>query len=258
MNILMLQTDIAWQSPGENRAAARCLIEGAVAGRVKTDLVILPEMFTTGFCTAPEGVAEKDGAETLDWMRAVAKQTGAAIAGSVAVEENGLYYNRFYFVRPDGSHDFYDKRHLFTYAGENVRYTAGGRRVVVEWRGVRILLQVCYDLRFPVFSRNRGDYDMIIYLASWPGSRIGAWNTLLKARAVENACYVTGVNRAGKDPNTSYNGSSMLVDYKGELVSEADTERQAAFFGKMDMDALRTYRDKFPVLGDADDFSIKI
>ena len=174
----------------------------------KSDLYVLPEMWSTGFATEPEGIAESDGS-SLNWMKQMANRLDAAVAGSIATEIDGKYYNRFYFVKPanDGSDneiEYYDKHHLFTYSGEHLRYTAGERRVVVEWRGWRFLLQVCYDLRFPIFARNCAEgpdaYDVALYVASWPTSRRAPWDTLLRARAIENQCYVCGVDRTGDDP----------------------------------------------------------
>ncbi len=177
------------------------------------DLIVLPEMFATGYNVDARAVAGCAG-EALDFLRKLARQYSSAVVGTVAVEEHGRYYNRMYFVRPDGTFDKYDKRHLFSFAGEHHSYTAGRERVVVEWRGWRILLQVCYDLRFPVFSRNRGDYDMIVYSADWPASRIEAWDILLRARAVENLCYVVGVNPI----------HSRLIDFKGRDVGAVDMQ----------------------------------
>lgn len=254
MKILLLQTDIRWQSPAENRFRAQELI----AASPVADLIVLPEMFTTGFVTAPEGAVEPANTDTLKWMRTVADTQNAAVAGSVATEENGRYYNRFYFVRPDGTYAVYNKRHLFTFAGEDRHYDAGRERVIVEWQGWRILLQVCYDLRFPVFSRNRGDYDMILYVANWPTVRIHPWNTLLRARAIENVCYVAGVNRTGEDPFVSYSGGTALVDFKGETAAEAAWNSEEAVFFEADKKALMDFRQKFPALNDTDDFTLEI
>ena len=162
MKVTILQRDIEWANPVLNVQRA----EEAIDRNAGADLYVLPEMFSTGFCTQPEGIAESSDSDTLKWMQRKAAEIDAAIAGSVAVEQEGKYYNRFYFVKPDGSVTYYDKKHLFTYGGEHLRFTAGEERVVVEWRGVRILLEVCYDLRFPIWARNRGDYDMILYVAS--------------------------------------------------------------------------------------------
>lgn len=253
MKILLLQTDIAWNDRESNLRTA----SGMIAASPEVDLIVLPEMFTTGYATVPEGVAESDGM-SLEWMRSAAAGSGAAIAGSVAIEESGRFYNRFYFVRPDGSFDFYDKRHLFSFAGEDREYTPGNRRVVVEWRGFRVLLQVCYDLRFPVFARNRGDYDMIIYAANWPAVRIDAWNSLLKARAIENQCYVAAVNRIGKDPYLTYPGGTYLLDYMGRTVAGAQADTREAVFAETDMEPLVAFRKKFPALDDADNFCLNI
>lgn len=252
MNVILLQTDIVWQKPERNRAH----IESIVAILPKADVVILPEMFTTGFCTSPKGVAEDANSETLEWMRKIAKEKEIAIGGSVATVDDGRYYNRFYFVKPDGEFTTYDKKHLFSYAGEDKEYTAGDNRVIVEYKGVRVLLQICYDLRFPVFSRNRGDYDMIIYIASWPTSRVEAWRTLVRARAIENQCYVVAVNRVGTDPGNNYNGATALIDYLGRTVVEAEDNKEEAIQGYVDMKALNDFRNSFPALQDADKYRL--
>ena len=192
-----------------------------------------------------------DGAETVAWMRRMAERYDAAVTGSVAVADGERYFNRMYFVRPDGGVEHYDKRHLFAMGGEADHYTAGRRRVVVEWRGVRILLQVCYDLRFPVFARSRGDYDMIVYAANWPTPRIAVWDTLLRARAIENQCYVAGVNRAGQDPWCDYCGRTALIDPYGRVAASCG-EGEHVVTGDIDMDRLAVFRRKFPVLDDRD------
>ncbi len=259
MKLLLLQTDIRWLAPDENRRRAGEMIDDALSARPDpVDLIVLPEMFATGFAVEPEGAAEPADTETLAWMRSVAARTDAAVAGSVAVEEGGKYYNRLYFVKPDGSFSKYDKHHLFSFGGEHLRYSPGTDRVVVEWRGWRILLQVCYDLRFPVFARNLGDYDMILYTASWPTVRIHPWNTLLAARAIENLCYAVGVNRTGEDPFSSYSGGTALVDFKGATLAAAAEGREEAIFCEVDMEALQAFRAKFPALDDADDFQLRI
>jgi len=252
MKVLLLQTDIIWQSPEENRNRAKQIINDSP----QADLIILPEMFTTGFCTSPKGVAEKANTETLQWMREVAQEKNAAIAGSVATEENGEYYNRFYFVKPDGKYTTYNKRHLFTFAGEDKEFAKGQERVIVEYQGFRILLQICYDLRFPVFSRNKNNYDMIIFVANWPVPRIEAWNALLRARAIENLCYVAGVNRTGKDPYCEYNGGTVLLDYLGKNIAATEFGKEESVCGIIDKDSLLNFRAGFPALNDADQFRI--
>ena len=190
----------------------------------------------------------------MSWMKRKSAKTGAAICGSMSVQtKEGKYVNRFYFVKPDGSITYYDKHHLFTYGGEDKCYEAGESHVVVEWRGVRIMLLVCYDLRFPIWSRNRNDYyDMIIYVASWPTSRIEAWRTLLKARAIENQCYVAGVNRVGSDPNCQYCGCSAIISPYGTVMEECPQDEASAASADIDMESLDTFRKKFPVLNDRD------
>ncbi|MBR5834991.1 MAG: amidohydrolase [Bacteroidales bacterium] len=247
MKISIIQQDIVWADVVENIRKA----EAAIDSKPGADLYVLPEMFSTGFCTIPEGVAEEEG-ETLRWMTAKAAQVDAAIAGSVAVKEEGRYYNRFYFVKPDGTVTYYDKKHLFTYGGEHERFTAGTERVVVEFRGVRILLEVCYDLRFPIWSRNKGDYDMILYVASWPTVRVNAWKALLVARAIENQCYVAGVNRVGTDPSNEYCGGSMVIDPYGKIIASCEDGEELSAEAEVDMEMLGAFRAKFPVLNDSD------
>lgn len=252
MKVLLLQSDLKWQSPEDNRIHIKELIDKSSP----SDLIVLPEMFTTGFCTVSKSVAEPADSETLKWMQRVAKEKDAALAGSVATEEKGLYYNRFYFVKPDGDYVTYDKRHLFTFAGEHTEYARGKERVIVEYQGVRILLQICYDLRFPVFARNRNDYDMIIYVANWPVARVDAWNALLRARAIENVCYVSAVNRTGNDPLCEYNGGTVLLDYLGKDIVAAQFGKEEAITGNVDIDLLTEFRKKFPALNDADQFEL--
>ena len=248
MNVTILQRDIEWANPSLNVLRT----EEAIDRNAGADLYVLPEMFSTGFCTQPEGIAESCDSDTLKWMKRKAAEIDAAIAGSVAVEQEGKYYNRFYFVKPDGSVTYYDKKHLFTYGGEHLRFTAGEERVVVEWRGVRILLEVCYDLRFPIWARNRGDYDMILYVASWPTPRVAAWSSLLVARAIENQCYVVGVNRVGTDPACEYCGGSVIIDPYGRTIAACADNTECEATAEVDMVALEAFREKFPVLKDAD------
>lgn len=248
MRVTILQRNIEWANPTLNIQRA----DEAISRNAGADLYVLPEMFSTGFCTQPEGIAESSESDTLRWMQRKAAEMDAAIAGSVAIEQEGRYYNRFYFVKPDGSVAHYDKKHLFTYGGEHLRFTAGEERVVVEWRGVRILLEVCYDLRFPIWARNRGDYDMILYVASWPTPRVAAWSALLVARAIENQCYVAGVNRVGTDPACDYCGGSVVIDPYGRHIAACADGVECEATAEVDMAALEAFREKFPVLRDAD------
>ncbi|MDO4179880.1 MAG: amidohydrolase [Bacteroidales bacterium] len=252
MKVTILQRNIEWANPSLNVARA----DEALAGLPDADLFVWPEMFSTGFCTQPEGIAESADSDTLQWMKRKAAERDCAIAGSVAVCEEGKYYNRFYFVTPDGNVFHYNKKHLFTYGGEHERFTAGTERVVVDFRGVRILLAVCYDLRFPVWTRNKGDYDMILYVASWPTPRVDAWSALLRARAIENQCYVAGVNRVGNDPYCDYSGGSVIIDPYGKTLAECPWNTESSATAEIDMEALEKFRKKFPVLGDADPFTL--
>ena len=217
------------------------------------DLYVLPEMFATGFMV--DGAVE-NGQKILNWMQQQSRRLDAAVAGSIAIKDDeGNPRNRLFFVRPDGSYDYYDKHHLFTMAGENKQYLAGHQRVIVEWRGVRFLLQVCYDLRFPVFSRNRGDYDAIIYVANWPSSRSEVWHTLLRARALENQCFVVGANISGDDTGICYHaGDSAIINAYGHTLAQCIPGKVESAAAELDMESLQHFRKKFPVLADADDF----
>ena len=253
MKTALVQYDIVWADPAANRRRLDTLLESIP----EVDLIVLPEMFSTGFATQPEGVAEESPSVTLEWMKAKAREKDCAVAGSVALHEGGNFYNRFWFVKPDGEVTAYDKHHLFTYSGEHHRFTRGEERVVVEWRGFRFLLNVCYDLRFPVWSRNRKDYDAAIYVASWPSVRQFPWDTLLRARAIENQCYVLGVNRVGKDPSCVYAGGTAAVDPYGATLTACVPGAEQILVTDLDMGVLEAFRAKFPVLDDAEDFEIK-
>lgn len=248
MKVTILQRDIAWANPALNIER----IDEAIERNPGSDLYVLPEMFSTGFCTEPQGIAESEDSVSLSWMKRKAQAIDAAIAGSIAIEEDGHYYNRFYFIKPDGEVTAYDKHHLFTYGGEHLRFTAGNERQIVEFRGVRIMLQICYDLRFPVWVRNRGDYDMILYVASWPTPRVKAWSALLVARAIENQCYIVGVNRVGEDPACQYCGGSVVIDPYGKQIAACEDYKEMEASAEIDMESLEAFREKFPVLRDAD------
>lgn len=262
MVLSLIQYDIKWADPGTNRDR----LSQIFARLPKSDLVVLPEMFSTGFATEPAGIAEK-GDDSLRWMQEMAARYDCAVAGSLALERDGRFYNHFAFVTPEGEltgeglsaagQAGYNKRHLFTFGGEHKRFTAGGGRVIVSWRGVRFLLSVCYDLRFPVFLRNRGDYDVLLCVASWPAVRRYPWDTLLRARAIENQCYVAGVNRVGDDPSLHYSGGTVLLDWLGQPLAQVPDETGGFVSGEVDLDALHAAAAKFPVLGDADRFSIQ-
>ena len=249
LKILGLNFDIKWKNKIENFH----LIENKFEN-ISSDIIVLPEMFSTGFCMEAEQIADRNE-ETFNWMKAFASSKNSAVCGSASVFENGNFYNRFYFVKPDGTFEYYDKRHLFSYSGEDKVYSPGKERVVVEYKGWRILLQVCYDLRFPVFSRNNNDYDAVFYVANWPETRVEAWKHLLKARAIENQSYVFGLNRIGTDGNNlTYTESSYCYFADGSEVSSVENDIVSAEFN---MDELKKFREKFQFLNDRDDFEIK-
>ena len=262
MKVTLIQMDVAWGAPTANHETA----ERAMLSAEKSDLYVLPEMWNTGYNVEPESVAESESGETLEWMKRMAARLDAAVAGSVAVRcEDGTYRNRLYFVTPDpltpfrGNNDqssmynvqWYDKHHLFSYGGENVHYLPGDERVNVEWRGVRFRLCTCYDLRFPFWLRNRDDYDALICVASWPAVRMHAWLVLLCARAIENQCYVLGVNRVGTDPVCEYSGGTSFVDPYG-MPTTCPEGKASVLTQTIDMKHLRHFREKFPVLKEMD------
>lgn len=250
MKIIGLSQDIIWKEKQEN-----LLLVEEKFKNLEADLFLVPEMFTTGFYMKPEEVADEHEM-ALNWMKTFAKSKNAAIGGSVSVKENGKFYNRFYFVKPDGSHSQYDKKHLFSYTGEDKVYTAGNERVIVEYRGFRFLLQVCFDARFPVFSRNRKDYDVMLNVANWPESRVVAWETLSRARAIENQSYVFALNRTGEDGNgLKYQESSHCYFADGTDVS---IKKGDLIFAELDKEKLNRFRKEFPFLDDADCFELKI
>jgi predicted amidohydrolase len=253
LRVTLVQSELAWQDPAANRHRLAVHFRGLVG---HTDLVVLPEMFSTGFSMAAAELAEDMDGPTIDWMREEAAALGCVIAGSLIVRDGGRCYNRLVWARPDGSLEHYDKRHLFRLAGEQEHYAAGSRRLVVALKGWRVCPMVCYDLRFPVWSRSRGDYDLLLYVANWPQRRALAWSTLLRARAIENQAYVVGVNRIGKDGNgTTYAGDSVALDFLGQpLSSEGGGDRVET--AVLDLESLRAYRASFPAHLDADRFEL--
>ena len=247
MKISIVQNNPVQGDPGSSLADLDRLIgQGCWA-----DIYVLPEMFATGQYIDPSGVVQTMDGQIVDWMVQKASYLNAAVCGSLPIKENGYTYNRLIFAKPDGTIDYYNKHHLFSYSGEAQNYTPGNDRVVIEFRGLRILLLICYDLRFPIFSRNRDDYDAVFYPANWPEKRILAWDTLLRARAIENQCYVIGVNRSGDDDFGFYPGHSAIITPYGETLIQTDAEPQMTC-ANLDMEQLARFRAKFPVLQDAD------
>ena len=253
MKVALIQTSLIWENPGANRAHFSNLIH-TLDG--ETDLIVLPEMFTTGFTMNPERIPYEEAGHTLKWMRENATHTGAALAGSFIFQEGVAYFNRLVFMFPDGNYEYYDKRHTFTLAGEDKVYQRGNQRKTVQYKGLIFSLQICYDLRFPVWSRNTEDYDVLIYVANWPHTRIGAWDTLLRARAIENMSYVLGVNRIGKDFNgLQYEGHSAVYDALGERVVFSD--REEILYATLDRNHIQQARNTLKFLQDRDSFTLE-
>ncbi|HCQ14523.1 amidohydrolase [Flavobacterium sp.] len=253
MKIALIQTELSWENPNENKALLQEKIN-AISQYV--DLIVLPEMFTSGFTMNPKNVAQTMQGEAISWLKETAKEKDCAITGSLVIEENGNYFNRLIFVFPSGEIQTYDKRHLFTLAGEDKVYTAGKEKLIVEYKGFKICPLICYDLRFPVFARNVEDYDVLIYVANWPKPRVNAWDILLKARAVENMSYVIGVNRVGLDENNhEYVGHSQAVDFLGNYLQEPQ-EIEGVFIVELDKNELLETREKLNFLNDGDEFKL--
>lgn len=254
MKVTILQTDIVWGKPSENQTHAEKMIQQAKG----SDMYILPEMWNTGFNTCSKDFAEQEEESiaqgSVAWMRHTAMTNEAAVCGSIAIKTaSEQCFNRTYFAFPDGTLEHYDKRHLFSPGGEDKFFSKGNERKIVEYKGYRFMLLVCYDLRFPIWSRCNNDYDVIIYVANWPSPRQDVWTTLLKARAIENQCYVIGVNRTGNDVCCQYEGGSIIFDAYGKIVADCKNE-SCVTTAELDLKKQNTFRNKFAVLNDRDSF----
>ena len=254
LTVTLVQASLVWQDADANHQALSELLEGVPA----TDLIVLPEMFASGFSMTPGECAQSMDGASIEWMRALSVQRNAAVGGSLVIEDQGRFVNRFVLVTPDGELAHYDKRHRFALAGEDRHYAAGDKQLCVNYRGWRIVPFVCYDLRFPVWCRYATGCDLMLFVANWPNPRRSAWNTLLRARAIENQCYVGGVNRTGRDQNDkTYFGDSVLLDGLGEGVALCgDTPMTVT--ARLDATALKTLREKLPFHRDADAFDIRL
>jgi predicted amidohydrolase len=254
MKLTLIQSDIIWENKIKNMEKLGELISTIPAD---TDIVILPEMFNTGFSMNPHELSEPPDSETFEWMKSMAEKCNYAICGSYIINENSHFYNRWIFVSPDNEIWSYNKRHLFSPGDEDKLFTHGNERVVFNFRGLRICPNICYDLRFPVWSRNRDDYDLLINSANWPERRRDVWLTLLKARAFENQCFVAGVNRIGIDgTGIKYCGDSMILGPKGEIIASDIRNKECLISGEILINELSDFREKFPIQNDADDFTI--
>jgi omega-amidase len=257
LRVSLIQQPLVWHDPAANRAHFQALLEGLSGS---TDLVVLPETFTTGFSMKVQELAEPAGGPTTAWLTGLAARLDAAITGSVITEEGGRYYNRLLWVPPGGTPRHYDKRHLFRLGSEHQHFTAGRAAWSLPWRGLRVCPLVCYDLRFPVFSRRRAelDYELLLYVANWPAARADAWRQLLRARAIENQTYIVGVNRVGVDGNgVPHTGDSAAIDYLGRPMAEAGGA-PGVITVELEREPLDAYREKFPAHLDADRFTLEL
>jgi omega-amidase len=255
LSLALVQFNIEWESANNNIEKIEQLISD-LHGEV--DLIILPEAFNTGFSISSKDMAEQPDGKTVEWMKDFSIRKDCAVCGSLFVIDGGCYYNRFYWIEPNGKLLFYDKRHLFSLGDEDKLFTSGKNQLIIDYKGWRIFPQICYDLRFPVWSRNIHSYDLLINVANWPASRNEVWKTLLKARAIENQCYVAAVNRVGVDGNdVEYIGNSLVVDAKGIKILKAH-HRETVEAISLDYHSLRKFRKKFNTLKDGDDFILSI
>lgn len=268
LTITTVQTKLHWEDKAANLEMLR---EKILSIKEKTEIVVLPEMFSTGFSMKPGTLAEKMDGDTVNWMKKIAAEKKIILTGSIIINEDDNYFNRLIWMLPNGQYGIYDKRHRFAFAGEDDEYTAGTKRLIASVKGWKINLQVCYDLRFPVWSRQTSpsnslskgegelatpEYDVLIYVANWPERRNTAWQTLLRARAIENQCYVIGVNRVGNDGNAIYHsGDSMVIDPLGEILYHKKDEEDI-FTITLSKDHLQSIREKFPFWRDGDSFTV--
>ena len=252
LKIALVQTHLHWEDPTANRVLFAEKINGISES---IDLVVLPEMFTTGFTMKPENIDSLEGKKTVDWMLKMAKEHQTALAGSIVYEEHSKFFNRLFFVTPDGEYKTYDKKHTFTLAGEHQVYTAGKTKPLFKYHGFSICPLICYDLRFPVWSRNTSNYDLLIYVANWPKVRTNAWDALLKARAIENMAYCVGVNRIGEDGvGHEYSGHSAVYDVLGNRI--AYSEKEEILYATLSKAHIEEQRKKLRFLEDRDDFKL--
>lgn len=254
LNISLVQFSPVWEDVAANLTKLEGIFKQIPP---QIDLIVLPEMFSTGFSMSVEKYAEPMHGKTVTWMREMAIKLKKSITGSLIIEDDGRYFNRLLFVHPDGTHQGYDKRHLFRFGGEDKSFSAGRQRLIVNYHGWRICPLICYDLRFPVWSANRNDYDLLLYIANWPERRQLAWDILPLARAIENQSYVAALNRIGTDDNsTFYKGCSKIVNFKGEVMAASEQVQEEIVNASLDFDHLHKYRLKYDFVKDADKFGI--
>ncbi|MDO5972374.1 amidohydrolase [Flavivirga aquimarina] len=255
LKIALIQSDLVWENPKQNLENFSKKIENISEA---VDLIILPEMFTTGFTMHAKDVAETMEGNTVAWMQLMASSKNAAMVGSLVILEENNYYNRLLFVEPSGAIQYYDKRHTFTLVGEDKVYTAGAKKLLVDYKGWKIYPLICYDLRFPVWARNTEDYDVLLYVANWPKPRVSAWDALLKARAIENMSYCIGVNRVGIDGvNSEYSGHSAAYDVLGNSITSIEPGKEQTQIVTLEKRHIQAYRNKLKFLDDRDIFTLK-
>lgn len=255
LNLALVQTDLHWESPQKNRDQITAQLKELPS---TVDLIVLPEMFSTGFSMRPSELYESMHGSTVKWMLSLALQKDAAVIGSLIIKDQGHFYNRLLFVEPSGKISTYDKRHRFTLAGEDQVYSQGSSKQIIEYNGWRICPLICYDLRFPVWARNTENYDVLIYVANWPIPRINAWTGLLQARAIENMSYCIGVNRVGTDPNGyEYSGNSIAIDYLGNPLTEVCEQQSKVILTKLLKEPMLLTREKLGFLKDMDAFKLE-
>ena len=256
IKITIVQSDIIW----ENKTANLIKYDNVLSKITEeTDLIVLPEMFSTGFLMNPEKFSENTEGEAFTWLKNKSVEKNCVITGSIITKDNNKYYNRLIWFEPNGNSDFYDKRHLFSFAGEDKHYTSGNKLLIKEIKSWKIRPLICYDLRFPVWSRNRNNYDILIYIANWPERRKDAWSTLLKARAIENQCFVVGVNRIGIDGSgINHSGDSVVLDYFGKELSSIKPFEESYQTIEISYKELYDFRQKFNTYQDSDNFEIKL
>jgi omega-amidase len=255
MRISIIQPDTVWESPKQNFNRLEYQISLLESD---TDIIILPEMFNTGFSMDPEKLSEIPGGETFRWMTKISLEKNAGICGSYLIHDRNKFFNRWVFISPENNKSWhYNKRHLFRMTNEEQFLTQGNRRLTFRFRDIRISANICYDLRFPVWSRNTENFDLLINAANWPEARRDVWITLLRARAIENQCYVAGANRIGTDGNGyTYSGESMIIDPKGRIIIKGEKNKECTISANISMTELKAFRKKFPVLKDADRFTL--
>ena len=255
LKVTLIQSNLHWENKFKNLE----MFAEKISAVEETDLILLPEMFTTGFTMNASAHSETMNGETVEWMKNISHKKNCVVAGSIIINDNGSFYNRLIWMKPDGM-EYYDKRHLFSFAGEDSVYKPGNKKLSVSIKGWNILPLICYDLRFPVWSRrnNLNNYDLLLYVANWPERRIYAWKQLLIARAIENQCYVAGLNRIGNDGNNIFHsGDSAVIDYKGELTSSENQPVEFVSTYSLSHEKLINYRKQFGFYNDSDHFEIK-